>query len=79
MYNILIGHCINYFHRKFLQVISPFISEQILFTVQILQPARVSYKCLLDVDKDSMTRILCALSKSGDSREPELRAVREVR
>ena len=51
------------------------MNEELKFTLHILHDARISYKCLLDVDLSKKRSILIELSDQHD----ELGAVEEVR
>ena len=51
------------------------MNEELNFTLHILHDARISYKCLLDVNLSKIKSILIELSDQRD----ELGAVEEVR
>ena len=64
--------------RRFLQSITPYLTEGIVFLANIVHPVRVSYKCLLtDHSEEERKGLLCSLSE--DCETPEISSVKQVR
>ena len=61
----------------FLQSVTPYVTDYILFLQNIAVPIRVSYKCLFMDHREDRTDLLCLLTQ--DNNNPEITAVTEVK